>query len=170
MRVSMRYNATPSSSCGTYANGEVEDYALNIRCNMVTSTLDNTGNGTLRNVSVCADDGEDILFSSSLNNQILLINSTQLTVDGQWKWMATAGSNIEIKANTATRVLNIPAGKNMEIQNLKITGGTATEGSAIDNLGTLTLRDTKLYRATGTNTALRNRGPLTVFGICDIRN
>lgn len=170
MRVSMRYNATPSSSCGTHANGEVEDYALNIRCNMVTSTLDNTGNGTLRNVSFCADDGEDILFASSLNNQILLINTTQLTVDGQWKWMATAGSNIEIKANTATRVLNIPAGKTAEIQNLKITGGTATEGSAIDNLGTLTLRDTKLYRASGTNTALRNRGPLTLIGNFELRN
>lgn len=91
-------------------------------------------------------------------------------MDGQWKWMATAGSNIEIKANTATRVLNIPAGFSAEIQNLKITGGSAANGSAIDNLGTLTLRDTKLYRATGTNTALRNRGPLTVIGNCDIRN
>ncbi|HSF89228.1 MAG TPA: GEVED domain-containing protein, partial [Saprospiraceae bacterium] len=169
MRVSMRYNGIPSS-CGTYGNGEVEDYALNIRCNLVTSTLDNTGNGTLRNVSACADDGEDILFASTLNNQILLINSTQLTVDGQWKWMATAGSNIEIKANTATRVLNIPAGFSAEIQNLKITGGTATNGSAIDNLGTLTLRDSKIYRAASTGTALRNKGPLTVYGNCEIRN
>ncbi len=170
MRVSMRYAETPPSSCGTYDNGEVEDYALNIRCNLVTSNLDNTGNGTLRNVSACADDGEDILFAASLNNQTININTTQLTVDGQWKWMATAGSNIEIKANTATRVLNIPAGFSAEIQNLKITGGSAANGSAIDNLGTLTLRDTKLYRATGTNTALRNRGPLTVIGNCDIRN
>jgi hypothetical protein len=170
MRVSMRYAGTPPSSCGTYDNGEVEDYTLNIRCNLVTSTLDDSGNGTLRNVSVCADDGENILFASALNNQILNINSTQLTVDGQWKWMATAGSNIEIKANTATRVLNIPAGFSAEIQNLKITGGSAANGSAIDNLGTLTLRDSKIYRAAGTNTALRNRGPLTVIGNCDIRN
>lgn len=170
MRVSMRYNATPSSSCGTHEYGEVEDYALNIRCNLVTSTLDNAENGTLRNVSACADDGEDILFASTLNNQTINLSSTQLTVDGHWKWMAAAGSNIEIKANSIPRVLIIPAGMTAEIQNLIITGGTNTNGSAIDNLGTLTLRDTKLYRATGTNTALRNRGPLTVIGICDIRN
>lgn len=170
MRVSMRYNTAPVSSCGTYDNGEVEDYALNIRCNLVTSALDDSGNGTLRNVSTCADDGENILFATSLNNQILSVNTPQLTVDGQWKWMATAGSNIEIKAITAGRVLQIPAGKSAEIQNLKITGGTAPLGSAIENIGTLTLRDTQLYRAAGTNMALRNKGPLTVIGNCDIRN
>src|SRR4029453_16601995 len=50
MRVSMRYNSAPPS-CGAYPFGEVEDYGVNIRCNMVTTTTD-SGNGSLRNVSM----------------------------------------------------------------------------------------------------------------------
>ncbi len=170
MRVAMRYNATPSSSCGTFNYGEVEDYALDIKCNLVTSTLDDAGNGTLRNVSGCVDDGENIVFATTLNNQIITVNSSQMTANGHWKWMATAGSNIEVKASGINRVLNIPSGNTVEIQNLKISGGTAANGSAIDNSGTLILSDCDLHRALGSGNALRNRGQLTLFGVNDIRN
>ena len=170
MRVAMRYNALPSSSCGTYDNGEVEDYAINIRCNLVTSTADDTGNGTLRNVSTCADDNENILFASSLNNQILNVTNGPLVVDGIWKWMATAGSNIQIKAGTITRLLTVPVGKSMEIQNLKLYGGTAADGSTIDNLGTVILRDTNVYPAAGSSSIpVRNTGTMNFFGLCNIR-
>jgi len=170
MRVAMRYNAAPEGPCGTYPNGEVEDYALNIRCNLVTSLLDDSGNGTLRNVSTCADDNENILFASTLNNQIINITNGPIVVDGIWKWMATAGSNIQIKAGAITRLLTVPVGKSMEIQNLKLYGGTATPGSAIDNAGTLILRDTNVYPAAGSSAVpVRNNGTTNVFGVCNIR-
>lgn len=170
MRVSMRYNATPSSSCGTFANGEVEDYMLNIKCNMVTSTLDDAGNGTLRNVSACVDAGDNILFASSLNGQTLNVTSSQISVVDELKWMANAGANIQIQAVGINRILKIPIGTSMEVQNLKFVGGTATDGSAIDNLGTLILRDCDIHPAVGSNSIpLRNRGNMNVFGICDIR-
>jgi hypothetical protein len=170
MRVAMRYNATPSSSCGTYENGEVEDYTLNIRCNLVTSTADDTGNGTLRNVSTCADDSENILFSAALNNQIINITNGPIVVDGIWKWMATAGTNIQIKAGTITRLLTVPLGKSMEIQNLKLYGGTTATGSTIDNAGTLLLRDTNVYPAAGSSSIpVRNNGTANIFGLCNIR-
>ncbi len=168
MRVSMRYNAAPPN-CGTYDNGEVEDYTLKIKCNLVTSTLDDGTNGTLRTVCFCADDSESILFASSLNGQIITVSNEQITVDGQWKWMANPGSNIEIKAVNSNRILKIPVGKSAEIQNLTLRGGTAAQGSAIDNLGTLTLRDCHVMRMTGSNgTTLRNTGMINIFGICDI--
>ena len=166
----MRYNATPSSSCGTYDNGEVEDYALNIRCNLVTSLLDDSGNGTLRNVSTCADDNENILFASTLNNQIINITNGPIVVDGIWKWMATAGTNIQVKAGAITRLLTVPVDKSMEIQNLKLYGGTTATGSTIDNAGTLILRDTNIYPATGSNSIpVRNNGTANIFGLCNIR-
>ena len=170
MRVAMRYNATPSSSCGTYDNGEVEDYALNIRCNLVTSLLDDSGNGTLRNVSTCSDDNENILFASTLNNQIINITNGPIVVDGIWKWMATAGTNIQVKAGAITRLLTVPVGKSMEIQNLNLYGGTTATGSTIDNAGTLILRDTNVYPATGSNSIpVRNNGTANIFGLCNIR-
>ncbi len=168
MRVSMRYNQAPAA-CDAFAFGEVEDYTLNIRCNMVTTTSD-SGNGSLRNVSNCVSAGEDVLFAPSLNGQIINVTAGSITCNGQWKWMAAAGSNIEIKASGVSRILSIPAGKSVEIQNLKLVGGTATNGSAIDNAGTLTLRDCDVHRAVGSNASpIRNTGMMHILGVCDIR-
>ena len=169
MRVSMRYNSNPSSSCSLFANGEVEDYVLNIKCNLVTSNQDDAGNGTLRNVSQCVDDGEDVLFDPSLNGQILKVMDGQIQVEGNWKWMAEAGSNITIQAEGVNRVLKIQAGNSIEIQNLNFIGGSALDGNAIDNLGDLILRDCNLYKPAGSQTSvLRNRGTVEIFGQCDI--
>jgi hypothetical protein len=165
----MRYNQTPSSSCNTYSDGEVEDYALNIRCNLVTTTAD-SGNGSLRNVSGCADDNEPILFATSLNGQTLLVSGSQITSDGIWKWMPGANTNITVQASGVNRVLKVAAGTSVEAQNLKFIGGTAAQGSAIDNQGTLILRDCDVLPATGSSSIpLRNTGELSVFGNCDIK-
>jgi hypothetical protein len=168
MRVAMKRGLTSSTSCELFNYGEVEDYKIDIRCNMVTTTSD-SGNGSLRNVSMCADNLEPILFAPSLNNSIINVNA-QINADGQWKWMADNNTNITIQAVSPTsRVLSIVAGTSVEIQNLKIIGGTNQNGSAVDNSGTLILRNTDLKQATGTNTIpLRNSGFLQIEGSCDI--
>lgn len=169
MRVSMRFGGFPTSSCGSFANGEVEDYAVSIRCNLVTATAD-SGNGSLRNVTNCADDNEEILFAPTLNNQTINITAGQLIADGQWKWMPGTNTNITIMAQGVDRVLTIPQGKTVEIHNLTIVGGTATTGSAIDNAGTLIMRDTDVQRATGSGSVpLRNTGAINIQGSCDIK-
>nr|MDQ3017219.1 GEVED domain-containing protein [Bacteroidota bacterium] len=168
LRVSMRYNLAPPF-CDAFDYGEVEDYSINIRCNMVTS-LDESTNGSLRNVSMCADDNESILFSPSLNNQTILVSSAPLTSDGIWKWMADPGTNIRIQASSITRLLSIPVSKSVEMQNLELIGGTATDGSTIDNLGTLILRNSNVIRAIGSSSIpLRNKGLMTVQGNCNVR-
>ncbi len=168
LRVSMRYNAAPLA-CDAFAFGEVEDYTVNIRCNMVTVATDG-GNGSLRNVSMCADDNEPVLFASSLNNQTILITAGPIVADGSWKWMPTAGSNITIKAEGTTSVLTIPIGKTVEMQNALLIGGTAASGSVIDNNGTLILRETDLQRAVGSSSIpLENNGTITIQGSCDIK-
>lgn len=171
MRIALRYNAVPPS-CGSYDFGEVEDYSINIKCNLVTSSADDNGNGTLRNVSICADDNENILFTPALNNQIITISAGPLIVDGAWKWMANTGTNITIKAaQNVSRLLSIPAGKSAEIQYLTLIGGNTSPGSAIDNAGTLILRNDMVKPATSSSTIpIRNTGVMNVFGPTNINN
>jgi len=169
LRVTMSHDAI-TSSCGTFGNGEVEDYKLKLKCNLVTSTTD-SGNGSLRNVSICADDGENILFSPTLNGQIITVTAGPITVDGIWKWMPAQGTNIQIKAGAGiTRILSVPVGKSAEIQYLNLVGGTASLGNAIENFGTLILRGCELHPAVGsTNPPLRNAGTTTIIGTTNIK-
>ncbi len=165
MRVSMEREGFPTS-CELLAYGEVEDYNVSIRCNLVNTTADDNSNGSLRSVSFCADDNESILFAPTLNDGTINITQGPITCDGQWKWMADAGTNIKIKAAAnVQRVLTVPVQRSVEIQNLEIIGGIASFGSAIDNLGVLTLRNVKLTRAVGTTTIpLQNKGSTFIQG------
>ena len=167
MRVSMRYNSNPPI-CGAYPFGEVEDYSVNIRCNLVTNNSD-TGNGSLRIVSDCADDNENILFASGVNGQTIILNST-LEVNGQWKWMATNGSNITVKAAAGVaRLLTVPVGKTIEIQYLTLIGGTASLGGTIDNYGNLILRNSHVKPPPASGSIpISNKGIMQVFGLTDI--
>ncbi|HJW31142.1 MAG TPA: GEVED domain-containing protein, partial [Saprospiraceae bacterium] len=171
MRVMMS-NTTISSSCGVFTYGEVEDYSIRIKCNLVTSTTD-SGNGSLRVVSGCADPGEDILFASNLNGQTINVTLGTITCNGNWKWMASVGSNITIKAGgTVLRILTVQAGKSIEIQNLKLIGGTAATGNVIDNAGILKLRDCELHPPAGsTNAPLRNTSTAstTILGTTSVK-
>ena len=169
MRVSMSHTAI-TSSCGTFNNGEVEDYKLKLKCNLVTSTSD-SGNGSLRNVSTCADDGENILFAPGLNGQTINVTAGPITVDGIWKWMPAQGTNIQIKAGAAvSRILSVPVGKSAEIQYLNLVGGTASQGSAIENLGTLILRSCEIHPAVGSsNPPIKNSGTATIFGTTNVK-
>lgn len=168
MRVAMKRNGTPST-CEVFDYGEVEDYTVSIRCNMVTVTTE-AGNGSLRNVSMCADDNEPILFAPTLNNQTISLTTGPLVADGQWKWMPNINTNITIQASGVSRVLSIPVGKKVEMQNLILKGGTATSANVIDNDGTLILRNTTLQRAAGSSSnVLENSGPFTIEGTSQIK-
>jgi hypothetical protein len=167
IRVAMKYNGAPAL-CEAFGFGEVEDYTLKVKCNLVTSTTD-SGNGSLRNVSLCVNDGEPVLFAPSLNNQTINVTSAQIMSDGQWKWMADAGTNITIQAVGINRILKVPVGTSAEIQNLKLIGGTAAEGSAIDNLGSLILRDCIVRSAPSSGSIpIRNTGTFNLYGVCNI--
>lgn len=164
LRVIMRYNATPEP-CNAFTFGEVEDYTLKVKCDLV-STFSDSGNGSLRNVSSCVEDGEDVLFAPSLNNGTIIVSAGPIEVDGIWKWMADPGTNITIRANSGvSRILSVPGGKSIEIQNLTLLGGSTTMGSIMDNSGSVVLRNCKVRRAAGNSGyTIRNRNLLSFQG------
>lgn len=170
MRVLMRYNNLPEA-CNAFNMGEVEDYTVRVKCNIV-NTFSDSGNGSLRNVSFCVDDGEEVLFAPSLNNGTIVLSSGPIEVDGNWKWMADQNSNITIKTSSGlSRILSVPTGKSIEIQNLTLLGGNSTTGSIIDNSGSTIFRNCKLKRATGnTGHSIRNRNQMIFQGSIQIED
>jgi hypothetical protein len=148
----------------------VEDYKLKLKCNLVTSTED-TGNGSLRNVTACVNGTEDVLFAPTLNGQIINVTAGPITVTNSLKWMPATGTNIQIKAGAGvTRILSIPVGKSAEVQYLNFIGGSASIGSAIENFGSLIIRSCELHPAIGSqNAPFRNGGTTTLQGNTNIK-
>jgi hypothetical protein len=85
--------------------------------------------------------------------------------------MPAQGTNIQIKAGaTVSRILSVPVGKSAEIQYLNLVGGTASLGSAIENLGTLILRGCEIHPAVGSSNApIKNTGTATIMGTTNVK-
>ena len=118
MRVSMKYGAAPTS-CESFAEGEVEDYTLNIQAG--------SGGG-------CAETGETANNSSgtpsaaTVGTNILSQISTSTDVDW-WSFAnTTTNKNIKITLSTLPADYDIklynPSGTNVKTSQL---GGTSTE-------------------------------------------
>jgi len=67
MRVMMQYNTVPSSSCGSYTYGQVEDYTLNIVSSGRTDDLDTKD--LLTDIKLYPNPARDILNISNTTNE-----------------------------------------------------------------------------------------------------
>jgi hypothetical protein len=66
MRVMMQYNSVPSSSCGSYTYGQVEDYTLNI---VSSGRGEFNGQNLLTDIKVYPNPAKDILYISNTTNE-----------------------------------------------------------------------------------------------------
>ncbi|MCJ8153490.1 M12 family metallo-peptidase [Chryseobacterium sp. SSA4.19] len=66
MRVMMQYNSVPSSSCGSYTYGQVEDYTLNI---VSSGRGELTVQNTLTDIKLYPNPAKDILYISNTTNE-----------------------------------------------------------------------------------------------------
>lgn len=66
MRVMMQYNSVPSSSCGSYTYGQVEDYTLNI---VSSGRGELNGQNVLTDIKVYPNPAKDILHISNTTNE-----------------------------------------------------------------------------------------------------
>ena len=169
MRVSMRYGLYYSTPCLTFNYGEVEDYSIQIHCNLVTSTSDE-GPGSLPWCAGCVDSGETITFKSTLHGQTISLEAAHVIIDSPLSITANPADDITVYGLSEPRVFQINDGVNASISGLYIIAGSAAEGSAIDNFGTLTLTDTQIYPHPGISTSklIRNTGTLILDGDCAV--
>ncbi|HSE31384.1 MAG TPA: choice-of-anchor Q domain-containing protein, partial [Pyrinomonadaceae bacterium] len=118
---------------------------------IVTSNAD-SGAGTLREAlaNVCA--GTTITFNiAGAGPHTITLTTGELAVAKNVTINNNSGESITISGNNAGRVFNINSGKTAAIIGLTLTGGSATDGGAIVNDGSLTVVNSTLTGNAATN-------------------
>jgi len=104
---------------------------------LVVTTLDESGEGSLREALALIADGGTITFDPALAGGTITLTSGQLVAD---RSVTIEGAGITVSGNNASRVLQIAAGATVSISDMTITEGAgAPQGGGILNFGTLNL-------------------------------
>ena len=166
MRLSMKRNVTPSS-CDVFTYGEVEEYTLRIRCEVV-STVEDNAVGSLRGAVDCAGDGDTIFFASELVGLNIVLSGVPLLIDKSIVIDAN-GQDIIVSSIGLERTIVIGGQANAELVGLTVRSGSSSNGACIQNDATLKITDVSLKRSQPSAIELlRNNGVLLVEGNCDI--
>ena len=128
--------------------------------------INNSGPGSMRNALLSASEGDTLHFKSSLINDTIELSSAALTFSRNVHAVQPAGQLVYIEAQN-TAVLNIPAGKNISLKNIRILCGNIPDGGIVND-GTLTMENVNMYNLHPSNRWIHNRGSLFVKGNCSL--
>ncbi len=107
---------------------------------LVVTSLDDSGPGSLREALALIADGGTITLDPSLAGSTINLTSGQLTIDNSVTVDASAAAPVTISAGGASRVANIGAGVVVAMSDLVIRDGVAApQGGGILNNGELSL-------------------------------
>lgn len=137
-------------------------------CRIVYTTAD-SGTGSLRNAISCAFPGDTIRFASHLRMDSIMITSSVLALNKEVSILARKALQIFVRGDQVNRTFDILANGNVIIEGLQIIPGLAVSGSAIRNMGMLTLRDATIHRSASDSLLIRNNGELHIEGSTRIR-
>lgn len=138
-------------------------------CEQVVTQTSGTGVGTLPGALNCVSAGDTIFLSSALVGQTINLGASPLVVNKDVVIMAQA-ANINITGNGA-RPFEIQPGLFVEFSGMIITAGTSLVGGAINNQGTLTLKNVTIEKnvaVTGATLVNNTGGGLRLEGTCSI--
>ncbi len=118
-----------------------------------------------------SNEADEIHFDASLSGQVIDLAGSQLTITGSLVVSGLGRDSLSIDANGQSRVFNIAQEAEVELDGLRITGGTDTSsegGGAIRNAGTLTVTDSRISGRTteefADGGAIHNAGTLHLVG------
>ncbi|MBP6680215.1 MAG: proprotein convertase P-domain-containing protein [Saprospiraceae bacterium] len=141
-----------------------------ISCQLVVNQTSGTGVGSLSAAINCAGAGDTVRLSALLAGQTVNVGATPLSVNKNLVFLAEA-PNINI-TGTGTRVFEIVSGVQAEFIGVTITAGTSLTGGAINNPGTVRIKDVTIEKNPAINgaTLIQNTtgAQLVVVGNCFI--
>lgn len=107
---------------------------------LVVNTLDDSGEGSLREALTLIADGGTITFDPALAGGTIGLTSGQLVVDRSVTIDASAVPGIVVSGSGSSRVFQISAGTTVGMNDLEVADGVAApQGGGILNFGTLNL-------------------------------
>lgn len=128
----------------TITNAEADEHNYFIDepvCNLLVTNTNDDGNGSLRAVIGCAENGDTIRFHSSLEGMTILINSSRILVDKDLVIYSDWVPRITL-ASMVNGFFDVLAGHEVMFWQLDIVSGLAGNGgAAFKNEGTLKLHD-----------------------------
>jgi spore coat protein A len=137
-------------------------------CQLVSNKMD-AGPGSLRYAVDCAIDGDTIYFHPDLAGDTIQLLDTIL-IAKDIVILNAHGGPITINAQNIQRAFSIVAGHTAALIHLDIMSGTALQGSAISNQGTLTLDQIEILQGfSGPGSLVHNQGLLILKNNCGIR-
>lgn len=144
---------------------------------IVTSSLDNSSGGTLREAIAAAAPGETISFDAGLTDQTISLSQGQLVIDKDLTISGPGASHLTISGGLSSRVIYVgaPGGTPaVTISGLTISNGIAQPGEyggGILNQGNLTLTNVAVSNNTSYDggSGMQNEGFLSIDG-CTFSN
>jgi len=135
---------------------------------LVVSTIEDYGQGSLRQMLVDAAVGDVITFAPSLSGGAILINSDQLVVSKDVTIDASAlHGGIRIDGRHSHRIIDVPRRVSVILKGLILTNGLADRGGAIRNLGYVQMMDCAVCNCEATakgGAVYTLESPLTMIG------
>jgi hypothetical protein len=110
-----------------------------LECRNLPSTLTvlnnaDNGTGSLRNTIAAAQNGDAIVFDSSLAGQTITLTSGELAFNQSLRITGLGADQLTISGNGASRVFDLTgSGANVTIAKLTIANGLAAQGGGIEN-------------------------------------
>ena len=115
-----------------------------VSCQLIVNQSSGTGVGSLPAAINCASAGDTIRLSVLLAGQTINIGGSPLSLNKNLVFLAEA-PNINI-TGTGTRVFEVVSGVQAEFIGVTITAGTSLTGGAINNPGTVKIKDVTIEK------------------------
>jgi hypothetical protein len=137
---------------------------VNVCSNVVVNTQDD-GPGSLRFALNCNPPGTQILFNILLAADTIEVLSP-IEITNNFQIINTFNDAVVIKAAAEGPIFKVNSGANVNLEKLKLLSGQGNAGRAIDNAGTLNLKNIDVIDLAGQNggSTVKNSGALIIEG------
>jgi hypothetical protein len=163
------YGANQGSS-GSRSDG-TQAFDMPANCCKQVFVTDNSGVGSLRNALSCVSNGDTIRFAPFLDGKMItLING--ITIDKNVFVKCENPNPITLKTNDTAATVTV-ANNNVELENIKVSGGSYNTGRVLVNNGNLTCNNITFVDAripTGIGNSIQNNGTLIFNGNNVLKN